>query len=232
MKYIANFTKKDRMVYISHLDLQHMLLRVLRMVGLKPSYSHGFHPHAKLSIALPLSLGYSSEDEYFEIEMDGTIANLTEATTRLDTALPDGIHIISMFAKPDNVKSSLSALATGVTYEIMAMYKPPEDGGALDKDTLRDTTSKWTQADRIEIEKYSKKKQATETVDIKASLRNFAPAQMWGNKVIFELSLSAENGNVQNPVKVFEAFVRHANLESTLTILSVKRTLIEIPNLK
>jgi radical SAM-linked protein len=194
-----------------------MLLRVLRMAGLKPAYSHGFHPHAKLSIALPLSLGYASEDEYFEFETEGVIPELPEAAARINKILPKGIRVLSIKTKPERMKSSLAALVSGVTYEIMAYGDTPG------KDKILAASELWLSAERIEIEKHSKKKNRTEIVDIKRSIRSFAPAKNWGNKIIFELKLSAENGNVQNPVRVFEAFTRFADLESGLEIMSVKR---------
>ncbi|MDR0851882.1 MAG: DUF2344 domain-containing protein, partial [Clostridiales Family XIII bacterium] len=42
MKYVIKFTKKDRMAFISHLDLQRLMLRVLRIAKIQPSYSQGY----------------------------------------------------------------------------------------------------------------------------------------------------------------------------------------------
>lgn len=88
MKYLVKFAKFGRMAYISHLDLQRLLLRALRMSGLKPAYSKGFSPHPKLSIALPLSLGFTSTCEYFEFEL----AEHTTLGTFPGNASPAGAH--------------------------------------------------------------------------------------------------------------------------------------------
>ncbi|MDR3225186.1 MAG: TIGR03936 family radical SAM-associated protein [Clostridiales Family XIII bacterium] len=70
MKLVIKFMKLGRMAYISHLDLQRAMLRGLRSVGLTPLYSQGFNPHPKLSLALPLSLGFESLCEYLEVEIE------------------------------------------------------------------------------------------------------------------------------------------------------------------
>jgi hypothetical protein len=70
MKIVIKFMKLGRMAYISHLDLQRAILRGLRAAGLTPVYSQGFNPHPKLSLALPLSLGFESVSEYAEAEIE------------------------------------------------------------------------------------------------------------------------------------------------------------------
>jgi uncharacterized protein (DUF2344 family) len=70
MKIVIKFMKIGRMAYISHLDLQRTILRGLRAAGLTPVYSQGFNPHPKLSLALPLSLGFESVSEYAEAEIE------------------------------------------------------------------------------------------------------------------------------------------------------------------
>jgi radical SAM-linked protein len=225
----VNFTKKDRMVYISHLDLQRMLLRVLRMTGLKPAYTQGFHPHAKLSIALPLSLGYSSDDEYFEFEIDNPI-NTEAAIARLNEVLPDGIRVKRVFVKPNSVKSSLSALATGVTYEIMTIYTA-QGVEVLDAEMISEAAFRWSGRDEIPIEKFNKKKNRMEHIDMRLSLLAFLPIKIWGNKVIFQLKLRVENGNVPNPATLFSDFLRFSEMETALNVLSVARSEIAIPGI-
>jgi uncharacterized protein (DUF2344 family) len=70
MKLVLKFMKLGRMAYISHLDLQRAMLRGLRSAGLTPVYSQGFNPHPKLSLALPLSLGFESLCECLEAEIE------------------------------------------------------------------------------------------------------------------------------------------------------------------
>ena len=57
-KYIRfKFRKVGNLQYISHLDLQKAMAKVLVRAKAPLWYSKGFNPHAKLIFALPLSVG-------------------------------------------------------------------------------------------------------------------------------------------------------------------------------
>jgi radical SAM-linked protein len=206
MKYIVNFSKQGRMIYISHLDLQRLLLRTLRRVNMKPVYTQGYHPHAKFSLALPLSLGYSSDDEYFEFETDADLLSGGDegraAAAALNEALPGGIEIKSIEKKPDGMKKTLAALACNASYEIMAHFEAARSDEVLNAERLAAAAFGWQ--------------------DRRAA--HFEAASIWGNKVIFALTVHAENGNAPNPLKIFEAFCEEAGYSDALRILSVNRT--------
>ena len=53
------FSKTDEAAYISHLDLMHCMQRVIARAQLPVWYTEGFNQHIYISIALPLSTGYS-----------------------------------------------------------------------------------------------------------------------------------------------------------------------------
>ena len=63
------FSKMGRLQYISHLDLQRALNRMLLRSGLPIGYSEGFNPHPKLNIALPLSIYQEGERELFDFRI-------------------------------------------------------------------------------------------------------------------------------------------------------------------
>ena len=54
------FIKTGRARYISHLDLMRTFQRAFLRAGLHVKHTEGFNPHAYVSIALPLSVGFSS----------------------------------------------------------------------------------------------------------------------------------------------------------------------------
>ena len=60
------FEKKGRAVWISHLDLMRLFQRAFKRAGLPLTHTQGFNPRPSVSIALPLSVGYSSECEILE----------------------------------------------------------------------------------------------------------------------------------------------------------------------
>ena len=55
------FSKTGRAKYISHLDLMRTFQRAFARAKIAIKHTEGFHPHPFVSIALPLSVGYSSQ---------------------------------------------------------------------------------------------------------------------------------------------------------------------------
>ena len=65
------FSKTGRAKYISHLDLMRTFQRAFTRAGIEIKHTQGFHKHPFVSIALPLSLGYSSQCEILEFGLVG-----------------------------------------------------------------------------------------------------------------------------------------------------------------
>ncbi len=63
------FTKLGKLKYISHLDLQRAIHRMLVRSGLPIAYSEGFNPHPRLNIALPLSIYQEGERELCDFRL-------------------------------------------------------------------------------------------------------------------------------------------------------------------
>ncbi len=86
------FSKMDRARYISHLDLMRTFQRAFFRAGIPIRHTEGFNPHPFVSIALPLSVGFSSQCEILEFELlEGTCRE--EVPDRLNAALPEGIVV-------------------------------------------------------------------------------------------------------------------------------------------
>jgi radical SAM-linked protein len=80
--------------YISHLDLLRAWERILRRAEVPLAYSHGFNPHPRLVIAMPLPVGCTGAHEVIDAYLDGpmTATALMEA---LDGQMPEGIAAIA-----------------------------------------------------------------------------------------------------------------------------------------
>ena len=65
------FSKTGRAKYISHLDLMRTFQRAFTRAGIEIKHTQGFHKHPFVSIALPLSVGYSSQCEILEFGLVG-----------------------------------------------------------------------------------------------------------------------------------------------------------------
>lgn len=93
------FSRGEELKYISHLDLIRLWQRALVRAGMPLSYSAGFNPHPRISLALALAMGVTSEAELMDITLDKFISPHT-FTTALNRQLPRGIAIGGVFNTP------------------------------------------------------------------------------------------------------------------------------------
>ena len=91
------FSKTDEAAYISHLDLMHCMQRIITRAKLPVWYTEGFNQHIYISIALPLSTGYSGEWEF--LDFNCTAEQLPEdAVQRMNAVCPSGISVQEMYS--------------------------------------------------------------------------------------------------------------------------------------
>ncbi|HED24896.1 MAG TPA: DUF2344 domain-containing protein, partial [Firmicutes bacterium] len=76
-----SFARRERLRYISHLDMLRLFIRALRRGRLPLVYSKGFNPHPRFSLALPLPLGTTADDELGEVFLTAAVG--TETFVRL-----------------------------------------------------------------------------------------------------------------------------------------------------
>ena len=95
------FTKLGKLKYISHLDLQRAIARMLVRSGLPIGYSEGFNPHPKLNIALPLSIYQEGERELFDFKITESVP-LEEIEEKLKKSSFPGMDIISVHSYVNN----------------------------------------------------------------------------------------------------------------------------------
>lgn len=88
------FTKLGKLKYISHLDLQRAIHRMLVRSGLPIAYSEGFNPHPRLNIALPLSIYQEGERELFDFRVTADVP-VEEIAEKLKKAAFPGMDIVS-----------------------------------------------------------------------------------------------------------------------------------------
>ncbi len=96
-KYIRfKFRKVGNLQYISHLDLQKVMGRVLIRAKAPLWYSKGFNPHPKLIFALPLSVGAQSECEYLDVRVERAIPPL-ELMEHINAEVTDELRFIDAY---------------------------------------------------------------------------------------------------------------------------------------
>ena len=94
--------------YISHLDLLRCFTRSIMRSGLPVEYSQGFNPHQKMTFALPLPVGVTSEYEFVDIFFEDGKATDKDIFEKLNMNLPPDIRVLSV--------GDVGAKAADITY--------------------------------------------------------------------------------------------------------------------
>lgn len=114
-RYLLGFYKKGNMRFISHLDLQRLFKRCIKRAAIVPAYSNGYNPHEKINIVHPLSLGFETDRDYFEIDTQ-TAYEPQELVDGMNLALPEGIRFTFCREIPCSSRNS-SSVAESSLYE-------------------------------------------------------------------------------------------------------------------
>ncbi len=86
------FRKTGKLQFISHLDLQRVMSRVLARSGVPVWFTQGFNPHPKMVFAMPLPIGVQSYCEYLDIRIDRRIT-LKEIEERINSQVTDELKV-------------------------------------------------------------------------------------------------------------------------------------------
>lgn len=89
------FAKTLAMRYTSHLDLMRALERTFRRAELPLAYTQGYNPHPRINLISALPLGFTSECEIADVQLEASIP-AEEIQTALQQAAPPGIEILSV----------------------------------------------------------------------------------------------------------------------------------------
>lgn len=134
------FARDEALAFVSHLDLMRFWERAMRRAGLPLSYSQGYTPHPRLSMAAPLALGVTSEAELMDVFLSRRLsAQGFAAALRLQ--LPTGIRLLEAGAIPHDIPS-LQSLVRFAEYLVTAdpSAEGPQDiAGAIDNFLARRT---------------------------------------------------------------------------------------------
>jgi radical SAM-linked protein len=90
------FRKVGDLQYISHLDLQRTIARVLVRAKIPMWYTQGFNPHAKVIFGIPLSVGTESECEFIDLRIDRDIPP-SAVKEQLNRELTEEMQIVDAY---------------------------------------------------------------------------------------------------------------------------------------
>ncbi|MBE7704281.1 MAG: DUF2344 domain-containing protein [Cyanobacteria bacterium SIG29] len=161
--YRIKITKKDEMKYISHLDWQNTIIKMLFRSGLKLYFSQGFNPTPRFSLGIALPLFVESECELIDIELIENISPL-ELIKRLNNVLPSNIKVLDakQITRQDGAIDIIAQWAS-FTFE-------PLEQGILKFEDLLYIKDRISSSNEIFIEKINKKG-IKKLVNIKSSIK-------------------------------------------------------------
>ncbi len=177
------FKKEGRAAYISHLDTMRTLQRAIARAKINAKHTEGFNPHAYIAIALPLSLGYTSECEMMDFVLLDDMPAF-DLIVSLNHVLPEGIKAISAYENGEKVREIASA-----QYKITMEY----DNGI--KENYISILSDFFAKKPINIMKKSKR--GEKEVDITELIRSISISDK-DNSIIIDAVLAAGNESL-NP---------------------------------
>ncbi|MCK4698261.1 MAG: TIGR03936 family radical SAM-associated protein [Dehalococcoidia bacterium] len=112
----VRFKRGEEIKFISHLDLIRLWQRALHRARLPLTYSKGFSPHPRISLAVPLAIGVTSEAELADIFLDRPISPHFFSAA-LSQQLPPGIEIVQVYPIPPG-QPSLQSQASFAEYTV------------------------------------------------------------------------------------------------------------------
>lgn len=90
------FGRSEKVKFISHLDLMRLWERALRRSNLSLVYSEGFSPHPRISMAAPLPVGVTSEDELMDVFLSNWISP-NSFMDQVGNQLPDNVTMVEVW---------------------------------------------------------------------------------------------------------------------------------------
>jgi len=112
----VRFKRGEEIKFISHLDLIRLWQRALHRARLPLTYSKGFSPHPRISLAVPLAIGVTSEAELADIFLDKPVSPHFFSAA-LSQQLPPGIEIVQVYPIPPH-QPSLQSQASFAEYAV------------------------------------------------------------------------------------------------------------------
>ena len=182
MKIVRIWFEKDAECrFISHLDLNRVILRAIHKSKLPVWHTEGFNPHPFATFALPLSLGFRGKYECLDVKLDENYP-LQDIPDMLNACLPNGICV---YKATDAVMK-----AGAIAFAKFNMILEPENVTA---DVLFDSLDKLLNMQNILVDK--KSKSGIKQVDIKPYIGEYSLNKA-ENSVTLDIILPA--GSVEN----------------------------------
>ena len=202
-KLRTKYQKGEDVRYISHLDVLRAFQRALRRAEVPFVLTEGFNPKPKMNFSPPLSLGYVSRAEYFDVDVTDMMPE--EFAERMNSVLPSDLKVLDV-TRIDCSSKSLNSIIQSSVYKII--YPFGSD--------IFHKADEFLDGD-IVIEKRTKK--GLKTMDIKPFIYDLVIK----DKNTFEVWLPSGSAQSINPMYVLRAYLDFAGREFRIEAASIMR---------
>ena len=194
-----SFEKTGMAKFISHLDTVRLITRSMKRANVPIWFTEGFNPHAFLTFAMPLSLGFESLCETVDFRLIEEV-DLEELATRLNNALPVDVTVKEIYVyetSPNDIRWA----------EYKIIFNNPDK-------TLLETAEKILSSDEIIVEKKAKqgRKKVAKEVNIKEHIKSFELSKDNGKLILNTVLSSGTSINI-NPMLLIGALVKNTNTD-------------------
>lgn len=110
MKVRIKFSKEGSVKFIGHLDIMRYFQKAIRRSDIDIAYSTGFNPHQIMSFAAPLSVGFESDGEYFDVELNSLVSE-EDLKNRLNAVMVDGIKVLAVSVLDEKEGNAMASVA-------------------------------------------------------------------------------------------------------------------------
>ena len=199
------FKKSGPLRFVSHLDMNRVMTRLLRLSKVPIWYTEGFNRHPYITFALPLSLGFASELEVMDFRLESDDFDIKKAEQMIANVCPDGIEVIAL--KEPIFKSGKIAFAD---FEITFF-----------KDSFADENSlnAFLNLPEILVSKKTKKGGLKE-IDLAEKIKSFEIVE--GDELKLKLRLPAGGEDNVNPKILIDKYL--SDLENSSGFYNIVRT--------
>lgn len=189
-----SFQKTGMAKFISHLDTVRLITRSMKRACVPIWFTEGFNPHAFLTFAMPLSLGFESYCETVDFRLMEEV-DLEELKVKLNNALPVDITVKEIYVyetSPNDIRWA----------EYKIIFNNPDN-------KLLETAEKTLSSDEIIVEKKAKqgRKKVAKEVNIKEHIKSFELIEENGKLILKTILSSGTSMNI-NPMLLIGALVK------------------------
>ena len=204
-----SFEKTGMAKFISHLDTVRCITRAMKRANVPIWFTEGFNPHAFLTFAMPLSLGFESLCETVDFRLLEEV-DLNELKERINDALPVDMTVKEIYVydtSPNDIRWA----------EYKIIFNNPDN-------LLLGQAEMILSSDEIMVLKKSKKgrNKVEKEVNIKEHIKSFDLTEDNGKLVLNTVLSSGTSINI-NPMLLIGALVKDTETdEQDVDIIKVE----------